>query len=133
MGVSANGELLAIQGSSAVIRNSTGSVVASGLAHVTRIDTSSGNEGNMMWTDNGGDEGTGTHGFRGIEVTDDGSEVIVFGQHTGTMTLTDTTGSKLCKSECLYGYSARPKWPWPVWLFSDWPRLWPRSLGQPAA
>jgi len=94
MGVSANGELLAIQGSSAVIRNSTGSVVASGLAHVTRIDTSSGNEGNMMWTDNGGDEGTGTHGFRGIEVTDDGSEVIVFGQHTGTMTLTDTTGSE---------------------------------------
>jgi len=29
MGVSANGELLAIQGSSAVIRNSTGSVVLS--------------------------------------------------------------------------------------------------------
>ena len=133
MGVSANGELLAIEGSSAVIRNSTGSVIASGLEHVTRIDTSVGNEGNMMWTDNGGDEGTGTHGFRGVEVTDDGSEVIVFGQHTGTMTLKDTTGSKLCKRECLYGCPARPKWPWPVWLFSDWPRLWPRSLGQPAA
>ena len=26
-------------------------------------------------------------------MTDDGSEVIVFGQHTGTMTLTDHTGS----------------------------------------
>ena len=121
MGVSANGELLAIQGS------------VQWLAHVTRIDTSVGNEGNMMWTDNGGDEGTGTHGFRGVEVTDDGSEVIVFGQHTGTMTLKDTTGSKLCKRECLYGCPARPKRPWPVWLFSDWPRLWPRSLGQPAA
>ena len=121
MGVSANGELLAIQGS------------FQWLAHVTRIDTSVGNEGNMMWTDNGGDEGTGTHGFRGVEVTDDGSEVIVFGQHTGKLTLKDTTGSKLCKRECLYGCPARPKWPWPVWLFSDWPRLWPRSLGQPAA
>ena len=77
---------------------------------MTRIDTSVGNEGNMMCGRiTVAMKGRGTHGFRGVEVTEDGSEVIVFGQHTGTMTLKNTTGSTLCKRECLYGCPARPK------------------------
>jgi hypothetical protein len=58
-------------------------------AQVARIDTSSGNEGTVLWTDPGG---VGTHGFRGVEVTNDGTEVIVFGQVVGTETLSDTSG-----------------------------------------
>jgi len=72
-----------------------GSDLSSGQpAHVVRIDTSSGNEGNILWSDPGG---VGTHGFRGVEVTADPTastqEVQVFGQVTGIETLTDTGGA----------------------------------------
>jgi len=80
LAVSKSGTLLAVVGS-------TG---GSGSAAVlSRIDTSSGNEGNVLWTDPGG---VGSHGFRGVEVTDDDNEVFAFGQLTGTETLTDTNG-----------------------------------------
>jgi hypothetical protein len=63
-------------------------------AAVARIDTSSGNEGTVLWTDNGG---VGTHGFRGVEVTADPDavvkEVVLFGQITGEETLSDTSGA----------------------------------------
>merc|ERR1719235_1523749 len=56
---------------------------------MSRIDTSSGNEGTVLWSDAGG---VGSHGFRGVEVTDDDQEVFAFGQLTGTETLTDSNG-----------------------------------------
>merc|ERR1719240_1210213 len=73
-------------------------IIASGgsgsPALVARIDTSAGNEGNVLWQDGGG---VGTHGFRGVEVTGDPTaaiqEVQVFGQVTGTETLTDMGGA----------------------------------------
>jgi len=58
-------------------------------AKLSRIDTSSGKEGNVLWSDPGG---VGSHGFRGVEVTDDDKQVFAFGQVTGTETLTDTSG-----------------------------------------
>ena len=83
MGVLGDGTLLAITGSPGL-----------GMADiVSRIDLSAGNEGNVLWTDAGGD---GTQRFSGVEVTvtnDGTSEVIAYGQHTGTITLTDITGS----------------------------------------
>jgi len=79
LAVSKTGNLLAVVGSAG--RGSP--------ALVSRIDTSSGKEGNVLWSDPGG---VGSHGLRGVEVTDDDQEVIAFGQLTGTETLTDTNG-----------------------------------------
>jgi hypothetical protein len=63
-------------------------------AFLARIDTSSNNEGTVLWSDNGG---VGTHGFRGVEVTADPTdaiqEVVGFGQVTGSHTLTDPSGA----------------------------------------
>jgi hypothetical protein len=81
LAISNDGTLLAVIGSGANRGDP---------AVVCRIDTSAGTEGAVLWSDNGG---VGTHGYRGVEVTDDGSEVIVFGQVTGTETLTDTSGA----------------------------------------
>lgn len=80
LAVSKTGNLLTVVGST----GGSGS-----KAVLTRIDTSIGNEGNVLWSDAGG---VGTHGFRGVEVTDDDKEVFAFGQVTGTETLTDTNG-----------------------------------------
>eukprot|EP00931_Biecheleriopsis_adriatica_P018954 TRINITY_DN13071_c0_g1_i1.p1 TRINITY_DN13071_c0_g1~~TRINITY_DN13071_c0_g1_i1.p1 ORF type:complete len:779 (-),score=116.57 TRINITY_DN13071_c0_g1_i1:73-2409(-) len=80
LAVSKTGTLLAVVGS-------TGGRGAKAV--LSRIDTSSGNEGNVLWSDAGG---VGTHGLRGVEVTDDDKEVFAFGQITGTETLTDTSG-----------------------------------------
>merc|ERR1719159_384985 len=59
---------------------------------VSRISTASGTEGNVLWEDAGGG---GTHGFRGVEVTDNDEEVFAFGQVTSTVTLTDAGGRTL--------------------------------------
>jgi hypothetical protein len=80
LAVSKTGTLLAVVGSPPGYGST---------AVLSRIDTSSGNEGNILWSDAGG---VGTHGFRGVEVTNDDKEVFVFGQLTGTETLTDTNG-----------------------------------------
>jgi hypothetical protein len=80
LAVSKTGNLLVVVGSS----GGYGSA-----AILSRIDTSSGNEGTVLWEDAGG---VGTHGFRGVEVTDDDQEVFAFGQLTGTETLTDANG-----------------------------------------
>jgi hypothetical protein len=80
LAVSKTGTLLAVIGS-------TGGYGSTAV--LSRIDTSSGNEGNVLWSDAGG---VGSHGFRGVEVTDDDQEVFAFGQLTGTETLTDTNG-----------------------------------------
>merc|ERR1719356_1017976 len=80
LAVSKNGTLLAVVGSPAE---------RGADAVVSRIDTSSGNEGNVLWSDPGG---VGSHGFRGVEVTDDDEEIFAFGQLTGTETLTDANG-----------------------------------------
>jgi len=60
---------------------------------LSRIDTSAGNEGVVMWTDTG--SGGGTHGFRGVQVTSDGTQVITFGQinEGSPLTLIDSAGS----------------------------------------
>ena len=62
---------------------------------MTRIDTSAGNEGNVLWTDT--DSGVGTHGFRDLAVTHDGSAVYAYGQITGGVgdVMTDATGSSM--------------------------------------
>lgn len=80
LSVSADGTLLAI----------AGTPLSGRVDFLSRIDTSPGNEGAVLWTDMS--SGGGTHGFRGVEVV--GTEVIGFGQITSTMTLTDSTGSK---------------------------------------
>ncbi|KAL1523573.1 hypothetical protein AB1Y20_018509 [Prymnesium parvum] len=66
-----------------------GSVGYGSPSLVARIDTSSGNEGAVLWFDH---TGVGPFGLRGAKVTGDGSEVLVFGQITGIETLTDATG-----------------------------------------
>ena len=68
---------------------------AESSTQVSRIDTSAGNEGNILWTDT--DSGVGTHGFRDIAVTHDGREVLVYGQISGGEgdTMTDATGSSM--------------------------------------
>merc|ERR1719387_791355 len=82
LAVSKGGALLAVTGFG------TGSG-GNRLGVVSRISTVSGSEGNVLWSDAGG---VGTHGFRGVEVTDDDQEVFAFGQLTSTETLTDSTG-----------------------------------------
>jgi len=57
---------------------------------LSRIDTATGK---IMWTDNAFPYGT--HGFRGCEVSEDGNDIIVFGQHTGPLEITDTAGSTM--------------------------------------
>ena len=83
--VSHDGTLLAYQGYSFSVRSSS----------VTRIDTSAGYEGNVLWTDT--DSGVGTHGFRDLAVTHDGSAVYAYGQITGGVgdVMTDATGSSM--------------------------------------
>ena len=73
----------------------TGSSPTSGQNDVlSRIDTSAGNEGVVKWTDTG--SGGGTHGFRGVQVSNDGTQVTTFGQiNVGDpLTLTDSLGSE---------------------------------------
>ena len=83
--VSHDGTLLAYYGTAASGRGS----------QVTRIDTLAGNEGNVLWTDT--DSGVGTHGFRDLAVTHDGSAVYAYGQITGGVgdVITDATGSSM--------------------------------------
>merc|ERR1719359_1748305 len=78
LAVSNSGTLLAVIGSA-------GGYGSNGA--VARIDTSSGNEGNVLWSDAGG---VGSHGFRSIAVADDDTQVFGFGQLSGTETLTDS-------------------------------------------
>lgn len=85
MAVSPSGDVLAVIGSSGF----------GTPARVTRVDTSTGNEGNVLWSDPGG---VGSHGLRGVEVTHDGAEVVVMGQITETETLTDASGYKVTLS-----------------------------------
>jgi len=61
---------------------------------IQRIDLSSGNEGNVLWTDMSSMAVT-AHGIRGVEVSEDGTEVLAFGQHTGDETITDNAGSSM--------------------------------------
>jgi hypothetical protein len=57
---------------------------------LSRINTENGE---VMWTDN--TFPYGTHGFRGCEVSEDGKDIVVFGQHNGPLEITDTAGSKM--------------------------------------
>ena len=86
--VSHDGTLLAYYGSPPRSSGMSGS-------QVSRIDTSAGNEGNILWTDT--DSGVGTHGFRDIAVTHDGREVLAYGQISGGEgdVMTDATGSSM--------------------------------------
>ena len=86
--VSHDGTLLAYYGSPPQSSGMSGS-------QVSRIDTSAGNEGNILWTDT--DSGVGTHGFRDIAVTHDGREVLAYGQISGGEgdVMTDATGSSM--------------------------------------
>jgi hypothetical protein len=88
-GVSRDGTLLAIASS----QPGSGGYGPSPPDLLSRIDTTAGSEGTLLWTDKG--IGYGSHGFRGVEVADDGSQVTVFGQVVApsTVTLTDSTGS----------------------------------------
>jgi len=84
MSVSEDGRVLAITG---------GGVVS-------RIDTSPGKEGEVMWTDNNNGKSVGGHsGYRGIEVISNNGqdEIVVHGSmiSTPSVTLTDSTGSAL--------------------------------------
>ena len=63
---------------------------------LSRIDTTNGNEGVVQWTDTG--SGGGTHGFRGVQVSNDDpdkTQVTTFGQinEGAPLTLTDSAGS----------------------------------------
>ena len=63
---------------------------------LSRIDTTNGNEGVVKWTDTG--SGGGTHGFRGVQVSNDDpdkTQVTTFGQinEGAPLTLTDSAGS----------------------------------------
>jgi len=80
LAVSKNGTLLAVVGS-------TGDRSEAGV--LSRIGTLSGNEGKVLWSDS---SGVGTHGFLGVEVTDNDQEVFAFGQLTDAETLTDSNG-----------------------------------------
>merc|ERR1719424_1180246 len=86
--VSRDGTLLAYMGSPPRSSGMRGT-------QVSRIDTSAGNEGNVLWTDI--DSGAGTHGFRDLAVTHDGREVLAYGQISGGEgdVMTDATGSSM--------------------------------------
>jgi len=83
MSVSEDGTVLGITGGGAV----------------SRIDTSPGKEGEVMWTDNNNGKSVGGHGgFRGIEViSNNGHEIVVHGSmiSENSVTLTDSTGSEI--------------------------------------
>ena len=57
---------------------------------ISRINTA---DGAIMWTDNAFPYGT--HGFRGVEVSDDGNDVYAFGQMDSPIEITDTLGSTM--------------------------------------
>lgn len=86
-------------GTQAMSVNEDGSLLAisarnpDGPAWLARIDTSAGNEGNLLWKDAAG---VGSHGVRDVMVTWNKNaarqEVIGFGQIQGPFTLTDTAG-----------------------------------------
>jgi len=68
---------------------------------ISRINTA---DGTVMWTDNAFPYGT--HGFRGVEVSEDGNDIYVFGQMTeGPMEITDMLGSTMTLNS-RGGYSA---------------------------
>jgi hypothetical protein len=83
LAVSSSGGLLVVTGSPPT-RGSTDKV--------GRISTASGSEGEVLWEDT---SGKGSHGFRGVEVTDDHKEVHAFGQHYSSqdLILTDPSGA----------------------------------------
>ena len=64
-------------------------------SQVSRIGTSAGTEGVVLWTDT--DSGIGTHGFRDIAVTHDGRQVLAYGQigEGSGEVITDATGSSM--------------------------------------
>merc|ERR1711865_266042 len=57
---------------------------------ISRINTA---DGAIMWTDNAFPYDT--HGFRGVEVSDDGNDVYAFGQMDSPIEITDTLGSTM--------------------------------------
>ena len=62
----------------------------------SRMDTSPGTEGAIMWTDR--NAGAGGHsGFRGLEMTGDGAEVVVHGSVSGSgaVKLVDSANSEI--------------------------------------
>ena len=61
----------------------------------SRMDTTPGSEGAIVWTDR--NPGAGGHsGFRGLEVTGDGGEVVVHGSVSGSaVTLVDSANSEI--------------------------------------
>jgi hypothetical protein len=88
LAITEDGSVLVIAGS-----DPTSSYSAPKNDLLSRIDTSDGNEGNILWTDTG--SGGGTHGFRGVQVSNDGAQVTTYGQiNVGApLTLTDSQGS----------------------------------------
>jgi len=58
---------------------------------VSRISTDDATAGDVLWADSSA--GVGSHGLRGVSVTDTSDEVFVFGQVTGQETLTDSLGA----------------------------------------
>jgi hypothetical protein len=81
MGLSPDGSLMAI----------TGDGGRGNMDLLSRIHTSTGS---VLWTDTG--SGGGTHGFRGVAVHSDGTQVTTFGQISegAPLTLTDSEGSE---------------------------------------
>ena len=88
LAITENGNVLVIAGS-----DPTPSRMAPKLDMLSRINVSPGNEGDVMWTDTG--SGGGTHGFRGVQVSNDGTQVTTYGQinEGSPLTLTDSQGS----------------------------------------
>jgi hypothetical protein len=90
LSVNKDGTLLAVAGS-----DLAGSSYRTGVpGQIARIDTSVGNEGNVMWVDS---SGVGSHGVRDVIVTWDPAadvqQVLGFGQIQGSETLTDVNGA----------------------------------------
>jgi len=90
LSVNEDGTLLAVAGS-----DLAGSSYRTGIpGQIARIDTSAGNEGNVLWKDS---TGVGSHGIRDVMVTWDPSaeiqQVMGFGQIQGEETLTDVNGA----------------------------------------
>ena len=82
-------------GRMAVSADGTVLVLTSGGV-TSRMDTSPGTEGTIMWTDS--NAGAGGHsGYRGLEVTGDGAEVVVHGSVSGSgaVKLVDSANSEI--------------------------------------
>jgi hypothetical protein len=60
---------------------------------LTRIGTLESNKGKTIWSD--GTVGVGTHGLRGVAVTESSDEIFVFGQVTESETITDSNGDSV--------------------------------------